>query len=88
MVQTSDDPIRSISPSPSSSSVGSNVALPSLLGIAPTRPPTTVEAEETVIDVPYLSRQVRLKVDAGPGCGGIAWPAGEVTTGLPRQILR
>jgi hypothetical protein len=22
---------------------------------------------------------VRLKVDAGPGCGGIAWPAGEVS---------
>ena len=28
---------------------------------------------------------VTLKVDAGPGCGGIAWPAGEV---LSRYIVR
>ena len=28
---------------------------------------------------------IRLLVDASPGCGGIAWPAGEV--GLPRNIM-
>lgn len=28
---------------------------------------------------------IRLLVDASPGCGGIAWPAGEV--GLPHDIM-
>lgn len=50
---------------------------PSFEGIAPTRPSTTTPDEETSIQLtPDMS--VRLKVDAGPGCGGIAWLAGEV----------
>ncbi|TXT06135.1 hypothetical protein VHUM_03608 [Vanrija humicola] len=59
------------------SSTDSGVALPSFEALAPSRPPTTVAAEEVAIAVPG-SCDVRLKVDAGPGCGGIAWPAGEV----------
>lgn len=59
------------------SSTDSNVALPSFEALAPSRPPTTRQEEEVAIPVPG-GRDVRLKVDAGPGCGGIAWPAGEV----------
>ena len=29
---------------------------------------------------------VRLEVDAGPGCGGVAWPAGEVSTSTLFEI--
>ncbi|GMK54392.1 hypothetical protein CspeluHIS016_0109780 [Cutaneotrichosporon spelunceum] len=66
--------------SASLSSVGSaGSALPTFEGIAPPRPPTTAPDAETAIPVPGTGG-VRLKVDAGPGCGGIAWPAGEVLT--------
>ncbi|WVR08455.1 hypothetical protein IAU60_005510 [Kwoniella sp. DSM 27419] len=64
--------------SASVSTVSSTAALPSFESLAPTRPPTTTAEEETAVHVEGLSRDVRLKVDAGPGCGGIAWPAGEV----------
>ncbi|KAL1409786.1 Protein-lysine N-methyltransferase efm6 [Vanrija albida] len=60
------------------SSTDSGVALPSFEALAPSRPPTTTAQEEVAIGVPGLGAPVRLKVDAGPGCGGIAWPAGEV----------
>ncbi|GFZ48270.1 Putative protein N-methyltransferase [Saitozyma sp. JCM 24511] len=60
------------------SSTDSSAPLPSFEHLAPPRPPTTQQDEETRLEVPFLEREVRLKVDAGPGCGGIAWPAGEV----------
>jgi hypothetical protein len=41
------------------------------------RPPTAPESEIT-IEVEGLGRGLKLAVDASPGCGGIAWPAGEV----------
>ncbi|XAO22197.1 hypothetical protein I312_100964 [Cryptococcus bacillisporus CA1280] len=61
-----------------SSSVSSTAPLPSFEDLAPPRPPLTGGEQETVVPVPGLGRDVKLKVDAGPGCGGIAWPAGEV----------
>ncbi|KAK8850368.1 hypothetical protein IAR55_004286 [Kwoniella newhampshirensis] len=71
---------RSHSRAGSTSSTSSSAPLPSFEGLAPPRPPTTMKEEETRVVVPGLpgGRDVRLKVDAGPGCGGIAWPAGEV----------
>lgn len=71
--------------SSSISTADSAIALPTLDGIVPARPPTTVEGEQTRIPVEGLSQDVLLKVDAGPGCGGIAWPAGEVS--LPLDAL-
>ncbi|BEI80123.1 hypothetical protein CcaverHIS002_0106520 [Cutaneotrichosporon cavernicola] len=64
--------------SASLSSVGS-AALPTFEGIVSQRPPTTKVDDETAIAV-LGTNGVRLKVDAGPGCGGIAWPSGEVLT--------
>ncbi|WWD08522.1 hypothetical protein V865_006634 [Kwoniella europaea PYCC6329] len=64
--------------SASVSTTSSDVALPSFESLAPPRPPTTKAEEETRVVVEGLGSDVRLKVDAGPGCGGIAWPAGEV----------
>lgn len=60
------------------SSTDSQVALPSFEHLAPPRERTTAENAETAIPVPGMP-DVKLKVDAGPGCGGIAWPAGEVS---------
>lgn len=60
------------------SSTDSQVALPSFEHLAPPRERTTEDNAETALAVPGV-RDVRLKVDAGPGCGGIAWPAGEVS---------
>lgn len=71
--------------SASLSSVGS-AALPTFEGIAPPRPPTTTVDAESHIAVPGTPG-VRLKVDAGPGCGGIAWPAGEVSRMLPDRAV-
>lgn len=62
----------------SSWSSTSSDAFPSFEGIAPPRAATTAPDEETRVAVADFS--VRLKVDAGPGCGGIAWPAGEVSS--------
>lgn len=62
-----------------SSSVSSTAPLPSFEDLAPPRPPLTGGEQETAVPVPGLGRDVKLKVDAGPGCGGIAWPAGEVS---------
>ncbi|WWC72379.1 uncharacterized protein I206_106341 [Kwoniella pini CBS 10737] len=64
--------------STSVSTTNSDAALPSFESLAPPRPPTTKAAEETHVLVDGLKDVVKLKVDAGPGCGGIAWPAGEV----------
>lgn len=46
-------------------------------GLVPHRAPTTVIDEETRVDVADFT--VRLKVDAGPGCGGITWRSAEVS---------
>ncbi|WVW81088.1 hypothetical protein I302_103079 [Kwoniella bestiolae CBS 10118] len=64
--------------SASVSTTSSDAALPSFESLAPPRPPTTKAEEETRVVVEGLRDEVRLKVDAGPGCGGIAWPSGEV----------
>lgn len=69
------------------SSTDSQVALPSFEHIAPPRERTTEENAETSLAVPGV-RDVRLKVDAGPGCGGIAWPAGEVSNAERRASRR
>jgi hypothetical protein len=68
--------------STSISSTDSAAPLPTFEALAPPRPPTTIENEETRLIIPYLDKPVQLKVDAGPGCGGIAWPAGEVRNTL------
>ena len=60
------------------SSTSSSAALPSFEALAPTRAFLTIAAEETVLEIPDLHTPVRLKVDAGPSCGGIVWPSGEV----------
>lgn len=70
---------RSSSISSSNSSVGFLQVFASE-SFVPSRPPTTPQPE-IVLTFPYLPQQdikVKLAVDAGPGCGGIAWPAGEV----------
>ena len=64
--------------SSSVSTTSSSAALPTFEALAPLRLPTTIIAEETVLAIPFLDKEVRLKVDAGPGCGGIAWPSGVV----------
>lgn len=64
--------------SSSISTTSSSAALPTFEAFVPAREPTTVEAEETVLRIPHLPQDVRLKVDAGPGCGGITWPSGIV----------
>lgn len=43
----------------------------------PSRPTTTPESE-IKIAVDGLDVPLKLSVDAGPGCGGITWPSGEV----------
>jgi hypothetical protein len=35
---------------------------------------------------PHRVISLSLSVDAGPGCGGIAWPAGEVRSSLPPSM--
>ncbi|CEL57857.1 putative protein YNL024C OS=Saccharomyces cerevisiae (strain ATCC 204508 / S288c) GN=YNL024C PE=1 SV=1 [Rhizoctonia solani AG-1 IB] len=45
----------------------------------------TVARQNIELLLPPLKLPVKLMVDAGPGCGGITWPAGEV---LSRYIAR
>ncbi|KAG8716329.1 hypothetical protein FRC11_004096 [Ceratobasidium sp. 423] len=52
--------------------------------LVPPQPPTVVH-RIIELSFPPLDRPVKLMVDAGPGCGGIAWPAGEV---LSRYLAR
>lgn len=71
---------RPSSPTPSSHSSSSSSFDPLTSfseSIVPIRPPTAPDTEVLIV-VPGLGRDVKLAVDAGPGCGGIAWPAGEV----------
>ncbi|KEP54097.1 putative methyltransferase [Rhizoctonia solani 123E] len=44
--------------------------------LIPPQAPTVVY-QTIELSFPPLDRPVKLVVDAGPGCGGIAWPAGE-----------
>lgn len=67
-----------ISPSSSTNSLD---ILASFADTVPIRTPTAPEPEVT-IPVDGLDGGVRLAVDAAPGCGGIAWPAGEVSSTL------
>ncbi|CUA76846.1 Phospholipase D [Rhizoctonia solani] len=52
--------------------------------LIPPQAPTVVY-QTIELSFPPLGRSVKLVVDAGPGCGGIAWPAGEV---LSRYLAR
>ncbi|CAE6509838.1 unnamed protein product [Rhizoctonia solani] len=45
--------------------------------LIPPQAPTVVY-QTIELSFPPLDRPVKLVIDAGPGCGGIAWPAGEV----------
>ncbi|KAG9100431.1 hypothetical protein FS749_015374 [Ceratobasidium sp. UAMH 11750] len=45
--------------------------------LVPPQIPTVVN-QTTELNFPPLEHPVKLVVDAGPGCGGVAWPAGEV----------
>jgi hypothetical protein len=69
------------SPSLSRSSSSSSLNILTSFSDVPIRPPTAPESEVT-IKVQGLEGGVKLAVDAGPGCGGIAWPAGEVSRHL------
>lgn len=53
-----------------------------LLPLVPTQPPSI---HNETLHFNFQDITVTLQVDAGPGCGGIAWPAGEV---LSRHIVR
>lgn len=67
-----------------SSSLSSNDFLGAISEDAvPIRPSTTPQSE-IQISVDGLDVPLKLAVDAGPGCGGIAWPAGEVSGGVAR----
>ncbi|RXK41722.1 hypothetical protein M231_00957 [Tremella mesenterica] len=59
-------------------STPSSEGLPTFDDLLPARAPLTLPNEEKRLVIPGLDLDVKLKVDAGPGCGGIAWPAGEV----------
>jgi ribosomal protein L11 methylase PrmA len=53
-----------------------------LLPLVPAQPPSI---HNETLHLTFQDITVTLKVDAGPGCGGIAWPAGEV---LSQYIVR
>lgn len=53
-----------------------------LLPLVPAQPPSI---HNETLHLNFQDITVTLRVDAGPGCGGIAWPAGEV---LSRYIVR
>lgn len=40
----------------------------------------TVHHQTTSITFPTLPRSCQLSVDASPGCGGVVWPAGTVSS--------
>lgn len=64
---------------PRSSSVASDDFLGAYSEDAvPIRPSTTPQSE-IQIPVEGLDEPLKLAVDAGPGCGGITWPSGEVS---------
>ncbi|KAG8889274.1 hypothetical protein FRB98_005087 [Tulasnella sp. 332] len=45
------------------------------------------ESMELLFETPGTSINVSLSVDAGPGCGGVAWPAGEVRKNLEFTMI-
>ncbi|WVQ86031.1 hypothetical protein IAT38_008199 [Cryptococcus sp. DSM 104549] len=73
---TPTEPARSRSASVSTTS--SSAALPSFDALAPARAFITNGEQDQLVEVPGLGRDVKLKVDAGPGCGGFTWLSGEV----------
>ncbi|KAG9010679.1 hypothetical protein FRB94_010156 [Tulasnella sp. JGI-2019a] len=48
------------------------------VSILPPQRPSVREDVELVFEASGTSVSLSLSVDAGPGCGGVAWPAGEV----------
>ncbi|WVQ70537.1 hypothetical protein IAR50_000056 [Cryptococcus sp. DSM 104548] len=67
------------SPSRSRSSTSSSIApLPSFEEYVPPREAVTGGQQNILVKVEGLGTDVQLVVDAGPGCGGVTWPAGEV----------
>jgi protein N-lysine methyltransferase METTL21A len=53
--------------------------------VLPLVPAQTPSVHNETLHLSFQDITVNLKVDAGPGCGGIAWPAGEV---LSRYVVR
>lgn len=47
------------------------------LDVIPAQPPS-VAKEVIEMSFPPLKYPIKLSVDPSPGCGGVAWPAGEV----------
>jgi protein N-lysine methyltransferase METTL21A len=43
----------------------------------------TVTSQTVELQLEGLGRPLLISVDAGPGCGGVVWPAGEVSTESP-----
>ena len=41
-------------------------------------PPQSPSVRNATLHLSFQDITVTLKVDAGPGCGGIAWPAGQI----------
>ncbi|KAL7415569.1 hypothetical protein BDY24DRAFT_381549 [Mrakia frigida] len=77
------DPLRmffSHSSASSSKEDVSNLALlPAALDLSILPPQIqTVLHQTTAIPFPGLDRDLRLSIDASPGCGGVVWPAGEI----------
>ena len=84
MVISRDGSPRHASPSGSITSLESLAEPTAFQALAPPRAPTTTEHSESLVklgcnDEKGGEKAVSLKVDAGPGCGGIAWPSGEVS---------
>lgn len=51
------------------------------------KPSVQDESVQLLFEAPGTSVNVSLSVDAGPGCGGVAWPAGEVSNPQPDLLL-
>lgn len=50
------------------------------LDLVPAQPPSV---HNQTLELAFPPVSIRLLVDASPGCGGIAWPAGEVGRDAP-----
>ena len=58
-------------------------------GLAPAQPPTVLRQRADLTDFAhFLPRELQLYVDAGPGCGGITWPAALVLSRYLAHRLR
>lgn len=72
-------------PSPPTSAIGSTDDLFASLDLPPARP--TVVHQTISLPFEGLDRDLKLNVDAGPGCGGVVWIAGEVRRGIVWCLL-